>query len=203
MALVNEPSAELTSILHDLARGRRDQVDVLLAALYDDLRRLAAYQLKQERGNHTLQATALVHEAWMRLIDQTRVEWRDRAHFLGVASHVIRRILVDHARAHLAEKRGGGRRQFVTTGVIDAAPDRRLDLLGLDDALRDLAEISAEQAEIVELRFFGGLTIDEVAEVTGIPKRSVDREWACAKAWLFRELEPDGAPPGEDDDGSA
>ena len=180
---------QLTSVLKDVARGDRSRVDTLLSVLYDDLRRIAQHHLNGERRDHTLEATALVHEAWIRLVRLDQVEWRDRAHFLSYASNMIRRILVDHARAHGALKRGGDRKHLATTGVMASIPDQRVDLIDLDVALRELAEINERQAEIVELRFFGGLTIDEVAEVTGMGKRSVDREWAVARAWLFRALE--------------
>lgn len=170
------------------ANSDRDALEALTRALYDDLRRIAGHQLRHEAPNHTFQPTALVHEAFMRLIGQREVSWRDRAQFLALASKMMRRILVDHARAKDTDKRGGERHRLSLTGVDQAAPQPDLDLVALDDALERLAAISELQARIVEMRFFGGLSIEETAEVVGIGKRSVDREWACAKAWLYREL---------------
>jgi RNA polymerase sigma factor (TIGR02999 family) len=189
------PDVELTRILRDVAGGRREEADRLLEAVYADLRRLAARHMRAERPDHTLQATALVHEAWMRLIDQRSVEWRDRAHFLAMASNIIRRILVDHARRRRTDKRGGDRQRVAGPEPIADLAATDVDLVGLDDALRDLAELSPQQA----MRFFGGLTIPEIAEVLELGRRTVDREWSCARAWLFEALQPgdgDGSRAG-------
>jgi RNA polymerase sigma factor (TIGR02999 family) len=148
--------------------------------------------MRREGSEHTLQATALVHEAYLRLVDQRRVEWRNRAHFFGVAAEAMRRILVDHARSRLAAKRGGGAHR-VTLGDADAAvegaPDGGLDVLALHEALERLAALDPDQARIVELRYFGGLSIEETAEATGVSPATVKREWAIARGWLRRELE--------------
>ncbi len=187
------PDGTVTQILQRLASGRREDVDRLLATVYDELRDLARRHLRHERPDHTLQPTALVHEAFMRLLDQRSVEWRDRVHFFGVASSLIRRVLVDHARARLRAKRGGGRRRLeidVAEGVTPAADV--LDLVALDDALNRLAGIDARQASIVEMRYFGGMTIEEVATALDMGKRSVDREWQCARLWLYAALSDDG-----------
>ena len=193
---------DLTGILRSVAGGDQSRMPELMDGVYTDLKRLAAVQLKRERSNHTLQATALAHEAWMRLIDQRNVAWRDRAHFLAVASGMIRRILVDHARARHAARRGGPGRRIVGSegleGAASSLASEGIDLIDLDQALSELAEYSPVQARVVEMRFFGGLTIEEVAEVLGIGRRSVDREWACARAWLHRELAGDEEDRGNE-----
>jgi RNA polymerase sigma factor (TIGR02999 family) len=167
-------------------------------AIYDDLRRLAIGHMRAERDDHTLQPTALVHEAYIKLIDQRSTDWKDRMHFFSVASQIIRRILVDHARARNAAKRGGGMRRVPIEAAEQLLAGSGVDLEALDDALSELAELDERQARIVELRFFGGLTLDETAEVLAIGRRSVDREWQCAKAWLYCRLAEEGedAPDG-------
>lgn len=166
--------------------------DALTVALYQDLRRLAAAFLRTERANHTLQPTALVHEAYLRLAREHE-QFSDRTRFVAHASSMMRRILVDHARARNAEKRGGAKTQIALCEEAASAPaadqpGTEVDLLALDSALKRLAQIEPDQARIVELRFFGGLNVDETAKIMNIGRRSVDREWACARAWLFREL---------------
>ena len=162
-----------------------------MAAVYDELHRQAARAMRRETPEHTLQATALVSEAYLRLIDQRRVQWRNRAHFFGVAAQLMRRILVDHARGRHAAKRGGGMAQL-TLGDDDAAsgaPDERgVDVLVLNEVLERLATMDPAQARIVELRYFGGLTIEDTAEALGVSPATVKREWAVARAWLRREL---------------
>ena len=162
-----------------------------MAAVYAELHRQAARAMGRESPEHTLQATALVSEAYLRLIDQSRVQWRNRAHFFGVAAQLMRRVLVDHARGRLADKRGGGARQF-TLGDADAASDEPndagVDVLALHEALERLAALDADQARVVELRYFGGMTIEDTAEVLGVSPATVKREWAVARAWLRREL---------------
>jgi RNA polymerase sigma factor (TIGR02999 family) len=162
-----------------------------MAAVYDELRRLARGYLRRERSGHTLEPTALVHEAYLRLIDQTRVDWRGRTHFFAVGAQMMRRLLVDHARRHDRKKRGGDFRQV--TLAADAAPLLgrsldRADLLALDDAMEKLSALDSRQARIVELRFFAGLRVDEVAEALGVSKRTVEADWTHARAWLRREL---------------
>lgn len=180
--------ANVTQLLRAASSGDRRDLDALMHAIYADLRRLAAGHMKAERGDHTLQPTALANEAYLRLIDQRSVDWKDRLQFFAVASLVIRRILVDHARERRAAKRGGGARRVPLDdgAALVGMPDA--DAMDLDQALKELAEIDPQQARVVELRYFAGLTIEEIAEVLGIGKRSVDREWQVAKAWLFRRL---------------
>lgn len=185
------PAADVTGLL--LAWGAGDQVagEQLLPAVYEELHRQAARAMRREHDEHTLQATALVHEAYLRLVDQRRVEWRNRAQFFGVAAEIMRRILVDHARARHAAKRGGDAKR-VTLGDADAADEsseRGLDILALHDALERLAALDAAQARVVELRYFGGLNIEETAEAMSISPATVKREWAVARGWLRRELE--------------
>jgi len=156
--------------------------------VYNELRRLADHYLRQERQDHTLQPTALVHEAYLKLIDQTRVDWQNRAHFFGVAAQVMRRILVDHARRHRASKRGGFQQKLTLDEAIDYSQSRDVDLVALDDALNALARLDARQSRIVELRFFGGLTIEETAEALDIAPATVKVDWSMAKAWLRREI---------------
>lgn len=185
---MNERPGDITMLIRASATGRPEDTDRLMSAIYDDLKRLAASQLKQERPEHTLHPTALVHEAYIRLVNQRTAEWNDRLHFFSIAARIIRRILIDHARERQALKRGGGRRAIAIEPDEVASPERDLDLVALDEALEELATLSERQARIVELRFFGGLTIPEIAEALSIGSRSVDREWQAARAWLFHRL---------------
>jgi RNA polymerase sigma factor (TIGR02999 family) len=168
--------------------GRRDALDYLLPIVYQDLRRLAAGYMRREPADHALQTTALVHEAYLRLVDQRQVQWRNRAHFFGVAAGMMRRILVDHARARLAERRGGGWERVTLVEDQVAAGANGVDVLALHDSLERLAAFDPQQERIVELRYFGGLTIEEAAEVIGISAATVVREWTIAKAWLRADL---------------
>ncbi len=190
---MSDTPANVTLLLRAAASGERADVDALMAAIYDELRRLAVGHMRGERDNHTLQPTAVVHEAYLRLIDQRNTDWSDRAHFFAVASRVIRRILVDHARARDAEKRGGSRRALPISEVDPAAPDAAVDLVALDDALRQLGDIDERQARIVEMRFFGGLTLEEIARALDVGRRTVDRDWSVARAWLACQLASGGA----------
>jgi len=156
--------------------------------VYGELRRLAAAYLRRERPNHTLQSTALVHEAFMRLVDQRDVQWHNRAHFYAIAAQMIRRILVDYARSQHAEKRGSGAVKLALDEAIGVPSQPDLDLLGLNRALDRLAELDPRQSRIVELRFFAGLSLDETAEVMHLSIASIKREWVSARAWLFREM---------------
>ncbi len=183
-----ESPRDVTQLLIDWNNGSRQALDALLPQVYDELRRVAAGYLRRERPGLTLQGTALVHEAYLRLVDQTRVRWQNRAHFLGVAAQMIRRILVDHVRAKHAAKRGAGAMTLSLDESIEAAGPRDVDLVSLDDALEELARFDPQQARIVELRYFTGLSIEETAEVIGISPATVKREWTVARAWLFREL---------------
>jgi RNA polymerase sigma factor (TIGR02999 family) len=182
------PPKDVTQLLIDWNNGNRQALDELLPLVYDELRRVAARYLQRERPGQTLQGTALVHEAYLRLIDQTRVRWQNRAHFLGVAAQMIRRILVDHARAKQSAKRGGIAMKLSLDESIEAPERGEVDLGALDDALEDLGKIDPQQARIVELRFFTGLSIEETAEALSISPATVKRDWVVARAWLFREL---------------
>ncbi len=186
----SQPS-QVTRLLEDLQRGDPLAAEQLWRAVYDEFRRLAAGYLDRERKNHTLQPTALVHEAYLKLVDQDRADWSGRTHFYAVGAQAMRRILVDHARKHQAAKRGGGRPRITLDEGLVAESRRDEDLLALEDALVRLNELDPQQAKIVELRFFGGLTVAEVAEVLGMSKRSVEREWTMVRAWLRRELSGD------------
>ena len=186
-------TAHITQLLITLTEGGREAMDQLVPLLYDDLRHVAAACMRREPAGHSLQPTALVHEAYVRLIDQRRVKSRNRAHFFGVAAELMRRILVDHARARRANKRGGELERVTLVGdEAIAAPE--IDLLALHEALRRLAEFDARKERIVELRYFGGLTIEEAAEVVGISKATVVREWTIAQAWLRAELSGHSTP---------
>ena len=178
----------VTQLLVDWGNGDRQALEKLTPLVYQELKRLAARYLRRERREHTLQSTALVHEAWLRLIDQNHVHWQNRAQFFGIAGEMIRRILIDHARNRQAAKRGDGAVKLSLDEAL-GAPDRRdFDLVALDDALKDLAKLDPKQGKLVELRFFAGLSIEESAEVLGVSPATVKREWAAAKAWLYREL---------------
>lgn len=178
----------VTRLLVDWGNGDSQALDKLTPLVYQELKRLASRYLRRERQEHTLQSTALVHEAWLRLIDQKQVHWQNRAQFFGIAAEMIRRILIDHARNRQAVKRGDGAIKLTLDDAL-ATPDRRdLDLVALDDALRDLAKLDSQQSRLVELRFFAGLSVEESAEVLGVSPATVKREWATAKAWLYREL---------------
>jgi RNA polymerase sigma factor (TIGR02999 family) len=193
---MNDTPSDITLLLHAAASGQQGDLDALMGAVYQDMRRLAASHLSGERRGHTLSPTALVHEAYVKLIDQRSTNWTDRLHFFAIAARIIRRILIDHARSRDADKRGGGdraNRTMIRIGEQDiAAPERDVDLIALDEALQELAQLDAQQARIVELRYFGGCTVDEVAELLRIGKRTVDRDWQAAKAWLLVRLSEDG-----------
>ena len=180
---------EITELLIAWGDGRREALDELVPAVYEDLRRIAAGYMRRESAGHPLQPTALVSEAYLRLIDQRRVKWRNRAHFFGVAAGMMRRILVDHARRRRAERRGGDWERVTLSGLDLAAREpRQIDVLALHESLERLAAFDPQQARIVELRYFAGLTIDEAAEVVGVSEATVAREWTIAKAWLRADL---------------
>lgn len=178
----------VTQLLQDLSAGERDAVDELLPLIYDELKRLAAGYLRRERSGHTLQPTALVNEAYLKMIDITQVSWQNKAHFIGVAANQMRRILVDHARQHNALKRGGELHIVTLNDEIDASDEQSTELIALDDALTELAKMDPVKAKIVELKYFGGLTSEEVAEVLDVSVITVKRHWKMAKAWLYGEL---------------
>lgn len=189
------PAADVTGLLRAWSAGDAAALDALLPLVYDELRRQAARALQREAGGHTLQATALVHEAYLRLVDQRPAAWEGRTQFFGIAARLIRQVLVDAARTRMAAKRGGEARRL-TLGALErdgAAPDDGadgVDLLALDDALERLAALDPLPARVVELRYFAGLTIEETARALGVSPATVKREWAVARGWLRRELAP-------------
>src|SRR5262245_52319374 len=184
---------EVTQMLLAWGDGDPHALDTLLPLTYEELRRLARRYLQRERPEHTLQPTALVHEAYLRLVDQKEVRWQNRAHFLGIAAEAMRRILVEHARAHRRAKRGGGPRRVSLEDTVGLSNERGLDLVALDDALASLAALDPRKSRVVELRFFGGLTTEETAQVLGVSTATVERELYVAKLWLRRALNPGGA----------
>ncbi len=179
---------EVTKLLSKAQSGDRESLDELLPIVYNELRIIAKSKLKGERADHTLQATALVHEAYMRLLEQTEVDWKNRLHFFSIASEMMRRILVNYAISKNAQKRGDGVTKIELDEGVSYAEQKDFDLVALDEALKQLAEFDEKQAKIVELRFFGGLTIEETAEVLEISDSTVKREWRMAKAWLKTKL---------------
>lgn len=181
-------SPDVTQLLRNWQAGNQSARDQLLEIVYEELRRQAARYLRRERPDHTLQPTALVHEAYLQLIDQSRVNWENRAHFFGAAARLMRRILVDHARAHQAEKRGSGEDNLALDDAIGIPQSKDLNILALNDALEELTRLDEQQSRIVELRYFGGLSIEETATVIGVSPATVKREWAMAKAWLQTQL---------------
>ena len=181
------PTHDVTLLLSRVSEGDNSAPGKLLELVYADLRRLAAAYMKNERGDHTLQATALVHEAYMRLVDWKNVDWENRAQFFAVAAQVMRRILVDHARARKMEKRSGGQR-IALDEAVSFPQSEDLDVLALEEVLSNLEQIDTRQAKIVELRFFGGLSIEETAHVLNVSPTTVKREWTFAKSWFQREL---------------
>ncbi|MBX3293825.1 MAG: sigma-70 family RNA polymerase sigma factor [Acidobacteria bacterium] len=178
----------VTGFLVELSKGNRDVLDELLPLIYNELKRIAAGYLRNERSGHTLQPTALVNEAYLKMIDITQVSWQNKAHFIGVAANQMRRILVDHARRHNAEKRGGEFHILTLNEEIDKADEEAAELVELDDALNELAKMDPVKAQIVELRYFGGLTMEEAAEVLGVSVITVKRHWKMTKAWLYGRL---------------
>lgn len=181
-------SHDVTRLLIDLQRGREGAADQLVPLVYAELHGLAVHYMRNERGDHTLQPTALVHEAYMRLVDQRNATWQNRSHFFGVASQAMRRILVDHARRKRAGKREGGDQVTLDAGVA-SVQERSVDMIALDDALTKLATLDARQAKVVELRFFGGLDIEQTGEALGISAATVKRDWTFARAFLQREMD--------------
>ena len=186
--MVTSEKADVTEILHAWNRGDPEAAARLMPFVYQELRRRAADCLRRERKDHTLQPTALVHEAYVKLVGQSRAEWKNRAHFCSVAAQLMRRILVKHAETHNADKRGGKMRKIYLDETRELAQERAPDLLALDDALKSLAVSHPRESEIVELKFFGGLKAKEIGEVLNISTKTVLRDWQFAKAWLNRQL---------------
>ncbi len=186
-------SQQLTQMLIQLSEGNAQMVDDILPLIYDELRRLAGNYLRRERSDHTLQPTALVHEAYIKLIDQTQVKWQNRAHFFGIAANIMRRILVDYARQHKAEKRGGAAEKMpLEEEILIVSEGKSAELLALDEALENLAKIDPQKSKIVELRYFGGLSVEETAEVMNCSAVTIKRQWRMAKAWLYGRIKDEG-----------
>jgi RNA polymerase sigma factor (TIGR02999 family) len=182
-------SQNITRLLLDWRNGDQTALDRLMPLVYEELRRMANHYMRNERRGHTLQTSALVNEAYLRLVDHENIEWQNRAHFFGVAAQAMRRILVDHARSRNYQKRGGGAQQVSLDEAMTLAGDRAAELLALDDALRELARMDERKSRVVELRYFGGLSLEETAEALGISIPTVTRDWNTAKAWLMREMQ--------------
>lgn len=179
---------DVTALLRDLARGDDRAAARLIPLVYSELRRMASNYMRRERPDHTLQATALVHEAYLKMVEQRSVDWKCRSHFFGIAAQMMRRILIDYARSHMRDKRGGGVVPVPLEEALVFAPEQSPELIKLDRSLDRLAELDPRQARIVELRFFGGLTVHETADVLEISPITVKREWSMAKAWLHGDL---------------
>ncbi len=181
-------ATEVTALLNKLTAGDSGAASRVVPLIYEELRRLAAHYMAGERPGHTLQTTALVHEAYLRLVDQRQATWQNRTHFYGAAATVMRRILVDHARARLSEKRGGHAPHLALDEALDFCDDQSEELVRLDEALARLARMAPRQSRVIELRFFAGLNVEETAEVMGLSPKTVKRDWSSARAWLHREL---------------
>ena len=183
-----DPSEQITELLVRWRGGDQVALDALVPLVYSELRQIAQHYLQRERSDHTLQSTALVHEAYVRLLGNKVPQWQDRAHFFGVAARVMRQILVEYARSHQAAKRGGGAYKVTLEEGLQAPQPVDVDVIMLDDALKQLASLDPQQSHIVELRFFAGLSIEDTSEVLGISPSTVSREWTSARAWLHREI---------------
>lgn len=184
-----ELSKQVSELLANWNKGDPDAREALMPLVYNELRKLAASHLRRERADHTLQPTALVHEVYLRLAEQKNVQWQDKSHFFGVTAQLMRRVLVDHARSHMADKRGSGFPKVSLNEAIVMSRERPAELLALDESLTQLASTDPQQGRIVELRVFAGLTIEQTAEVLGISRATVKRDWSLAKAWLMREID--------------
>jgi RNA polymerase sigma factor (TIGR02999 family) len=185
------PSASpqvVTQLLIDWSRGDQAALDSLMPLVYQELRRLAHCYMRRERVGHTLQTTALINEAYLRLVEQQHVQWHNRAHFFGISAQLMRRILVDHARSHARAKRGGGVLKMSLDEALVPSQKRAAELVALDEALQSLATVDLRKSQVVELRFFGGLSVEETAEVLKVTPMTVTRDWKTAKAWLHREM---------------
>jgi RNA polymerase sigma-70 factor, ECF subfamily len=188
-----DPNAQLTPILQQMGEGQDGSLERVFPLVYDELRQMAMRYFGHERKDHTLQPTALVHEAFLRLVNQRQIEWKNRAHFLGVASTMMRRVLLDYARGHQAQRRGGAETKILLEDAYSLSASPTADFLALDESLQRLEKLDPKQARVVELRFFGGLSVTETAEVLGLSEPTVKRYWNSAKAFLHRELTRGGA----------
>jgi RNA polymerase sigma factor (TIGR02999 family) len=199
-----DPSpGEVTRLLKAMHDGDSDAAGNLLPLVYAELHRIAAAYMRRERDGHTLQATALINEAYMRLVGED-IDWNNRAHFIGLAAHVMRRVLVDYARQHNAERRAGGLKRVEMEDNLAISPERLDEVLFLDEAMAKLAAVNPRQARVVELRYFGGLSVEQIAQILNVAPRSVKRDWALARIFLFRELNPGAPLPNEaGEEGSA
>lgn len=187
--IVSENKDSVTQLLIELTEGKNEVLEALLPVVYSELRSLANNYLRRERADHTLQPTALVHEAYLKLVDQRNVKWQNRAHFFGVAANIMRRILVDHARRHNAEKRGGEfSKEQLEEALVVVTEQKSFELLALDDALEELSKMDPQKSRVVELRYFGGLSVEETAEVMGVSEITIKRHWKMAKAWLYGQI---------------
>lgn len=182
------PTEEITQLLLAWGKGDEEAFDRLMPLVYDEMRKIARRYMSRQRPDHTLQTTALVNEAYLRLIDSSKVQWQNRAHFYAISAQLMRRILVDFARARTNQKRGGGAQKVVLDEALTLTSEPGADLIALDDALNELAKLDRRQSQIVELRYFGGLSEDETAEILDISARTVRRDWSLARAWLYRQL---------------
>lgn len=179
----------VTELLLEFSKGNESAVNDIFPLIYDELKKLANNYLRNERGNHTLQPTALVHEAYLKLVDHTRINWQNRAHFLGMAATLMRQILIDHARRHRADKRGGADENLpLADELVIVAGEKSMDLIRLDEALRELAKFDSFKSRLVELRYFGGLSVEETAEVLQVSEITIKRHWRMAKAWLAEAI---------------
>lgn len=179
---------DVTGLLLQLKQGNQEAAGKLIPVVYEELKRLARAHMRRERSDHTLQTTALVHEAYLKLVRQETVQWQGRSHFFGIAAQLMRQILIDYARGHLREKRGGGKAAVPLTETLAFSPEHSEELIRLDEALKRLSTIDPRQGKIVELRFFGGLSVEETSEFLGVSPKTVKRDWAVAKAWLHAEV---------------
>jgi RNA polymerase sigma factor (TIGR02999 family) len=186
--MIAGPVADVTDLLRRWSEGDRAALESLLPLVYSELNQIAGRLLRSERPNHTLETRALVHEAYLRLVDQSRVQWNGRTHFYGAAANIMRRVLVDQARRRLSEKRGGGAPHETLDPVLAVASEPDMNILALDEALTAFAEIDPHRAKVVELRYFAGMSLDETSEALGISPQAVSRDWAVARAWLARHL---------------
>ena len=184
---------EITQLLAEWREGNQSALDELYPLVYDELHRLARRYMNRERKGHTLQTTALINEAYVRLVDQKQVQWANRSHFFAISAQIMRRILIDHARRHAYAKRGGGARAVSLDEAATVVPDQSEELLRLDEALKSLAEIDPRRSQVVELRYFGGLNNEEIAGVLHISENTVTRDWNLARAWLYQQLTGSGA----------
>jgi len=186
--VVQDSANEITKLLHGWQGGDRAALDALVPVVYKELRRLAHYELRKERPDHTLQSTALVHEAYFRLVGQDLPQWESRTHFFAIAAQLMRQILVDYARRRRASKRGSGACMLTLDDAMILPQGKDVDVVAIDDALNALAEVDPRQSRVVELRFFAGLSLEEISEVMGIATATVQRDWTAARAWLYREI---------------